>query len=107
MIWDAPLGWHAAAVVRPRITIRYEGETIGDFSADFFVDGGVIAEVKAVRAINSEHEKQLVHYLSATGIDIGLLLNFGSPRLEFRRKARLYLPHSGRSGNGKRQDGQD
>ncbi|MDF2773192.1 MAG: GxxExxY protein [Geminicoccaceae bacterium] len=93
-----------------RITIRYEGETIGDFSADFLVDGGVIAEVKAIRAISSEHEKQLVHYLSATGMDIGLLLNFGSPRLEFRRKTRVYLPHSGRSdrrGNGKRQDGQD
>ena len=93
-----------------RITIRYEGETIGDFSADFLVDGAVIAEVKAIRAVNSEHEKQLVHYLTATGIDIGLLLNFGSPRLEFRRKTRIYQPHPGRvdqPGNGKRQDGQD
>ncbi|HEX6054095.1 MAG TPA: GxxExxY protein [Gemmatimonadaceae bacterium] len=77
-----------------RITVLYEGEPIGQFAADFLVDGKVIAEVKAMRTINGEHEKQLVHYLSATGIDIGLFVNFGAPRLEFRRKTRIYVPRS-------------
>jgi GxxExxY protein len=54
------------------------------------VDRRVIIELKAVSALATIHEVQLVNYLTATGIDDGLLINFGSKKLEIRRKFRLY-----------------
>jgi GxxExxY protein len=48
----------------------------------------VLVENKAVRTLSTAHEVQLVNYLTATGIDIGLLINFGSLRLELKRKIR-------------------
>ncbi|HKG90959.1 MAG TPA: GxxExxY protein [Gemmatimonadaceae bacterium] len=78
------------------IQVRYEDTVVGDFRVDMLVEGFVIVEIKAVRALAPAHEAQLVNYLTATGIDIGLLLNFGAPRLEFRRKSRLYRPRSER-----------
>lgn len=84
----------AALVVecRKRIQVRYDGQIVGDFVADMLVDGCVIVENKALRALLQVHEVQLVNYLTATGIDVGLLLNFGAERLEFRRKTRTYRP---------------
>jgi GxxExxY protein len=54
------------------------------------VDGRVIVENKAVQALTREHEVQLVNYLTATGIDVGLLLNFGAVSLQFKRKHRVF-----------------
>lgn len=65
--------------------VRYEGELVGDYVADLVVDGKVIVEVKAVRALENVHEAQLIHYLKATGIEVGLLLNFG-PKMEIKRR---------------------
>lgn len=63
----------------------YEGNVVGTFSADIVVEGRVILELKAKDAIHSSHEAQLINYLRATDIEIGLLLNFGkSP--QFKRK---------------------
>ncbi len=71
------------------IKVYYEGQVVGDFYADLWVENRVIIELKAVRALSKEHEVQLVNYLTATGVDTGLLLNFG-PSVKIKRKFREY-----------------
>lgn len=71
------------------IKVYYEGHEVGKFEADLFVEGKVIVELKSVRTLLMVHEVQLVNYLKATGIDIGLLLNFGEQKVEVRRKLRV------------------
>ena len=63
---------------------------VGDFSADILVNDLVLVENKAVQTLSVAHEVQLVNYLTATGIEVSLLLNFGSVRLQFKRKSRIY-----------------
>lgn len=70
------------------IAVRYEGELVGAFTADLRVNGALIVELKAVQALGKIHEVQIVNYLTATGMDEGLLLNFGGQRLEFKKKFR-------------------
>lgn len=70
--------------------VYYKNHVVGDYRADMIVDRRVIIELKAVSALATIHEVQLVNYLTATGIDDGLLINFGSEKLEIRRKYRLY-----------------
>jgi GxxExxY protein len=77
------------------IKVTYDGVTVGDFSADMLVEGVVMIENKSAQALNPAHEVQLVNYLTATGIEIGLLLNFGAQQLEFKRKHRTYRPKTG------------
>jgi GxxExxY protein len=72
------------------INVKYDGVVVGEFSADKFVADKVIVEEKAVQALVLAREVQLVNYLTATGIEIGLLVNFGAQRLEFKRKSRTY-----------------
>jgi GxxExxY protein len=72
------------------ITVRYDGVVVGEFSADKLVAEKIMVEEKAIQALAPAHEAQLVNYLTATGIEIGLLLNFGAQRLEFKRKTRTY-----------------
>jgi GxxExxY protein len=72
------------------LTVRYDDVVVGEFSADKLVEEKVMVEEKAVQALVSAHEVQLVNYLTATGIEIGLLLNFGGQRLEYKRKSRTY-----------------
>ncbi len=67
------------------ISIYYDGQTVGEYFADIIVAEEVILEIKAVQAVNPAHEAQLVNYLKATNIDVGLLLNFGES-LEVKRK---------------------
>jgi GxxExxY protein len=74
------------------ITVRYDGVVVGDFSADMLVEGKVMLEFKANQVLAPANEVQLVNYLTATGIEVGLLLNFGAERLEFKRKARTFRP---------------
>ena len=74
------------------ITVRYDGVCVGDFIADFLVEGRVILELKANLTLVRANEVQLVNYLTATGIEIGLVINFGGERLEFKRKTRTYHP---------------
>lgn len=73
------------------IKVLYEGQIVGDFFADLLVEGKVIVELKVVQAFNKEHEVQLVNYLNATGIETGLLINFGSS-VQVKRKSRDYKP---------------
>lgn len=74
------------------ITVRYDGVVVGEFSADLLVEEKVMVELKANQALVPANEVQLVNYLTATGIEIGLLLNFGAERVEFKRKTRIYRP---------------
>ncbi len=59
------------------ITVQYEGQTVGEFVADIVVNDAIILELKSVRQLNKIHEMQLVNYLVATGLPVGLLINFG------------------------------
>ena len=68
------------------IPVWFRGERIGDFKADLLVNKSVIVELKAARAIEPAHESQLLNYLRATPIEIGLILNFG-PQPQIRRLA--------------------
>ena len=72
------------------IQVHYDGVVVGDFAADMLVEGVVMVENKAVQALAPAHEVQLVNYLTATGVEIGLLLNFGAEKLQFKRKHRTY-----------------
>ncbi|MCB9017149.1 MAG: GxxExxY protein [Paludibacteraceae bacterium] len=72
------------------IKVQYKGVTVGDYYADIVVDGDVIVELKAVENLSKVHEIQLVNYLSATSVDVGLLVNFGSAKVEVKRKYREY-----------------
>lgn len=69
-----------------RLTVRYEGVVVGDFIADLFVEDRLIVELKANAALTKIDEVQTVNYLAATHHEFGLLINFGAPSLEFRRK---------------------
>jgi GxxExxY protein len=60
------------------ITVTYSGEVIGEYFCDLLVEDRVIVEIKASRTILPGHEAQLLNYLKATQVEVGLLLNFGS-----------------------------
>ena len=68
--------------------MRFRGKSVGDFYADLLVAGKVLVELKAVKALAPEHQAQTINYLKATGIEVGLLINFGNPKLEFKRFTR-------------------
>lgn len=68
------------------ITVYYDMNVVGEYFADLLVENSLIIEIKAAKCILPEHEAQLLNYLKATEIEVGLLLNFG-PKPEIRRKA--------------------
>lgn len=67
------------------LTVSFRGEVIGNYFADILVDNAVIIELKTVHTLLPEHQAQVINYLTATGFEVGLLVNFGKPRLEYRR----------------------
>jgi len=67
------------------LQMAYHGQIVGDYFADIIVDDKIIVEVKAISKIDLVHEVQLVNYLKATGINIGLLINFGRS-VEIKRR---------------------
>lgn len=73
--------------VKPQypISVFYHNELVGEYFADLLIDNSVIIELKACEALNQSHENQLVNYLKATEIEVGLLLNFGK-KPEIKRK---------------------
>lgn len=75
--------------VQKPITVHYDGQVVGSFTADLLVNNSLILELKANQLLVKAHEVQLVNYLVATGIDEGLLLNFGAERLEYKKRFRL------------------
>ena len=67
------------------IPVRYKGVELGVYYADILVERAVVCEIKAIKALTREHEAQLLNYLKATSIEVGLLLNFGSRSAEVKR----------------------
>lgn len=72
-------------VAQQKVNVIYKGENIGDYFADIIVNDCVIVELKAAEKLIEEHEAQLLNYLRATNIEVGLLLNFGK-KAQFKRK---------------------
>lgn len=77
-----------SAVSQHPVMVMFRGESVGDFYVDIFVADKVLVELKAAKAIAPEHQAQIINYLNATGIEVGLLINFGSPTLEYKRFTR-------------------
>jgi GxxExxY protein len=65
--------------------VQYKNVVVGDYSADLVVAKRVFVELKACTGLDSVHEAQILKYWKASGIHVGLLMNFGKPRLEYRR----------------------
>ena len=74
-----------------KIKVVYDDVVVGEFIADIVVNEMVVVELKAIENLCQAHEVQVVNYLTATGFDHGLLLNFGGRSLEYRRKFRTRL----------------
>lgn len=68
------------------LPVLYEGEKVGVYKPDFLIDNKIVVEIKALPFISKEMEIQLINYLKGTGYRLGLLVNFGSARLEIKRK---------------------
>jgi len=68
-----------------KIKVKYKGEIVGDYQADLLVENVVIVELKVANEFNPKDEAQLLNELKATGIKVGLLINFGRNKVEFKR----------------------
>jgi len=75
-----------SAVAQSPIKVYYNETLVGEYFADILVNSSVIIEIKAVKGLNAEHEAQLLNYLKATSMEVGLLLNVG-PEPQVKRKA--------------------
>jgi GxxExxY protein len=73
------------AVEQVPLKVTFRGHTICDFYPDLLVEDRLIIEIKAAKSLTAEHEAQLMNYLKATGIKVGLLVNFGRSKLEWKR----------------------
>ena len=67
------------------LLVKFRNVIVGEFYADILVEGKVLIELKAVSNLANEHYAQLLNYLKATNLEVGMLINFGSPKLEYRR----------------------
>lgn len=68
-----------------RLAVEYKGAIVGDYIADFVVDGKIILEIKAVSEFHPKHEAQAINYLTATKLRLAILLNFGAESLQHKR----------------------
>jgi GxxExxY protein len=68
--------------------VRYRDIVVGDYCADLIVEKRVLVELKACASLESVHEAQILNYLKASNIQVGLLLNFGKTKLQYRRFVR-------------------
>jgi GxxExxY protein len=67
------------------LVVHYDGQVVGEYTADLLVEECVLVELKAVEALAPAHTAQCLNYLKATGLQVCLLLNFGQPRLQVER----------------------
>ena len=82
-----------AVEIAQHIKVRYEDVIVGNFVADLVVNDDLLCELKATTGLIKADEVRLVNYLVATKRDYGLLFNFGTTSLQFKRKYRLTTPH--------------
>jgi GxxExxY protein len=78
--------------IHKAIKVFYDKHPVGDFVADIIVNQQVVVELKALQSLNKVHEVQLVNYLKATGLPVGLLINFGEEKIEIKRKVKELKP---------------
>jgi GxxExxY protein len=76
-----------SAELEKRISVRYKDAVVGDYDADILVEGCVLVEIKVAPQYDKRDEAQILNQLKATSLKIGLLLNFGRSRVEFKRFA--------------------
>jgi len=88
LIWELRKAGLKSEAEKP-ISVHYDGQLVGAFTADVLVNDSVILELKAIQTLAKAHAVQLVNYLVATNIDEGLLVNFGAERLQFKKKFRV------------------
>jgi len=74
-----------------QLTVYYDGVVVGNYYSDLLVEGVVIVELKATSRIEDIHLAQCLNYLKATGLKLGLILNFGKPRVEIKRVVHNYV----------------
>ena len=72
-------------VCQKAVSVKYKDFLVGEYIADIIVEDEILLELKALSKLCREHEAQLINYLRATGLSVGLLLNFGRPRLGIKR----------------------
>jgi len=75
------------------LQVFYEKHIVGEFKADLFVEDNIVVELKSLERLSKAHEVQLVNYLNALNKEFGLLINFGSNRVEVKRKFRQGIAH--------------
>jgi len=75
----------ATAEIEKRIQVQYKGVVVGDYDADLIVDGCVAVEIKVAPQYDKRDEAQLLNELKATGLKVGMLVNFGRTKLEYKR----------------------
>ena len=78
--------------VQKPIKVYYDNQPVGEFIADIIVNNAVVVELKAIQKLNKVHEVQLVNYLRATGLPVGLLIIFGEEKIEIKRKVKELKP---------------
>lgn len=74
------------------IKVFFRKKAVGLFYADLLINEKVVIELKSVKALSPEHFAQTINYLKATGLDVGLVINFGNPKIEYRRFTRTKDP---------------
>jgi len=67
------------------VEVQYKGAVVGRYQPDFLVEEGLVVEIKALGDLTRQHQAQLLNYLKATGLEVGLLVNFGSSRVQVKR----------------------
>lgn len=67
------------------LKVKFRGEIVGEFFVDILVENKVLIELKVANNLTKENYAQTINYLKATDIEIGLLINFGTPKIEYRR----------------------
>jgi len=87
LTFDLRNAGYKVEVERP-IKVYYRDHVVGDFVADMVINEALIVELKALEHLAIIHSVQLVNYLTATGIEMGLLLNFGAAKLEYKKRSR-------------------
>jgi len=73
------------AIDQAHIKVSYKNTIVGEYFADILVEDKIILELKAVENLSKLHEAQILNYLKATGIQVGLLVNFKHPKAEIKR----------------------